>query len=73
MAVIECAIFVNLGIPYYTRTVEPFIASIVLGTIQLGATVDYAILLLDSKKKEIKRINKKQAMTLAIKIVHLPY
>ncbi len=49
---IECAIFVNLGIPYYTGTVEPFIASIVLGTIQLGATVDYAILLTSRFKEE---------------------
>ena len=68
VAVIECAIFVNLGIPYYTRTVEPFIASIVLGTIQLGATVDYAILLTSRFKEERnKGFNKKQAMTLAIK------
>ena len=36
---------VNLGIPYFTGSVIPFIASIVLGTIQLGATVDYAILM----------------------------
>lgn len=49
---IECAIFVNLGIPYYTGTIEPFIASIVLGTIQLGATVDYAILLTSRFKEE---------------------
>jgi hypothetical protein len=45
VAVIEFAIFVNMGIPYYTGTVIPFIASIVIGTIQLGATVDYAILM----------------------------
>ena len=44
VAVIEFAIFINLGIPYYTGTQLPFIASIVIGTIQLGATVDYAIL-----------------------------
>ena len=42
---IEGAIMVNLGIPYFTGSVIPFIASIVLGTIQLGATVDYAILM----------------------------
>ena len=72
VAVIECAIFVNLGIPYYTRTVEPFIASIVLGTIQLGATVDYAILLTSRFKEERnKGFNKKQAMTLAIKCIKL--
>lgn len=43
--VIEGAIFVNMGIPYITGTELPFIASIVIGTIQLGATVDYAILM----------------------------
>ncbi|WP_122640243.1 efflux RND transporter permease subunit [Romboutsia sp. Marseille-P6047] len=50
---IETAIFANLGIPYYTGTVEPFIASIVLGTIQLGATVDYAILLTSRFQEEL--------------------
>lgn len=45
VSVIEFAIFVNMGIPAYTGTVIPFIASIVIGTIQLGATVDYAILM----------------------------
>ena len=44
MLVIEFAIFINMGIPYYTGTVLSFIASIVIGTIQLGATIDYAIL-----------------------------
>lgn len=52
VAVIEFAIFVNLGIPYYTGTTLPFIASIVIGTIQLGATVDYAILMTNRYKKE---------------------
>lgn len=45
VAGIEAAIMVNMGIPYFTGTVLPFIASIVIGTIQLGATVDYAILM----------------------------
>lgn len=45
VAVIEFAIFVNMGIPYYMGTEIPFIASVVIGTIQLGATVDYAILM----------------------------
>ena len=44
VSVIEFAIFINMGIPYYTGTELPFIASIVIGTIQFGATVDYAIL-----------------------------
>lgn len=42
---IEFAIFINMGIPYFTKTEIPFIASIVIGTIQLGATIDYAILI----------------------------
>lgn len=45
MLTIEFAIFINMGIPYYTGTIIPFIASIVIGTIQLGATIDYAILI----------------------------
>lgn len=45
ITVIEFAIFINMGIPYYTNTTLPFIASIVIGTIQLGATIDYAILI----------------------------
>ena len=45
VAAIEFAIFVNMGIPYFTHTQIPFIASVVIGTIQLGATVDYAILM----------------------------
>ena len=52
VATIQCAIFFNLGLPYYTGTIEPFIASIVLGTIQLGATIDYAILLTSRFKEE---------------------
>ena len=49
--VIEFAIFINMGIPHYTGTVLPFIASIVIGTIQLGATVDYAILKTNKYKR----------------------
>ncbi len=51
VAVIEFAIFINMGIPAYTGTVLPFIASIVIGTIQLGATVDYAILMTNKYKR----------------------
>lgn len=43
--VIEFAIFVNMAIPFYTGTELPFVASIVIGTVQLGSTVDYAILM----------------------------
>ena len=52
VSVIEFAIFINMGIPYYTNTTLPFIASIVIGTIQLGATVDYAILMTNRYKNE---------------------
>ncbi|MEF9962366.1 MAG: MMPL family transporter [Erysipelotrichaceae bacterium] len=45
VAGIELAIFINMGIPFYTGSIIPFIASIVIGTIQLGATIDYAILM----------------------------
>lgn len=55
VSVIEFAIFINLGIPCYTGTAMPFIASIVIGTIQLGATVDYAILMTTRYKKERMR------------------
>ena len=52
VAVIEFAIFINLGIPYYTGTELPFIAPICISTIQLGATVDYAILMTSRYKLE---------------------
>lgn len=53
--VIELAIYINLGLCYYTGTTEPFIASIVIGTIQLGATVDYAILMTNRYQLERHR------------------
>ena len=52
VGVIEFAIFVNMGIPFYTGTKLPFVASIVIGTIQLGATVDYAILMATRYQRE---------------------
>ena len=67
MLAIEFAIFINMGIPTYTKTVIPFIASIVIGTIQLGATIDYAILI--TTKFVEKRKNgedKKHAMDYAL-------
>lgn len=57
IAAIEFAIFINMGIPAYTGTVIPFIASIVIGTIQLGATIDYAILI-TTKYKTARREGK---------------
>ncbi len=55
VGVIEFAIFVNMGIPFYTGTTLPFVASIVIGTIQLGATVDYAILMTTRYRRERSR------------------
>lgn len=67
ICVIEFAIFINMGIPYYTNTILPFIASIVIGTIQLGATIDYAILITTkyvTARKEGK--NKEESIDLAL-------
>ena len=65
---IEYAIFINMGIPYCTGTVIPFIASIVIGTIQLGATVDYAILMTSRFKEEINNGYKtKEAVQITLK------
>lgn len=67
VAVIEFAIFINMGIPAYTGTVLPFIASIVIGTIQLGATVDYAILMTNKYKKARRNgADKQEAVSLAV-------
>ena len=67
VAVIEFAIFINMGIPAYTGTVLPFIASVVIGTIQLGATVDYAILMTTRYRKERNGgADKKEAITIAL-------
>ena len=67
VAAIEFAIFVNMGIPYYTGTTIPFISSVVIGTIQLGATVDYAILMTTRYKRERAAGNsKKEAISIAL-------
>ncbi len=67
VSVIEFAIFINMGIPAYTGTVLPFIASVVIGTIQLGATVDYAILMTTRYRKERNRgADKTEAVTIAL-------
>jgi hypothetical protein len=67
VSVIEFAIFINMGIPAYTGTVLPFIASIVIGTIQLGATVDYAILMTNKyKRNRYDGMDKKEAITDAL-------
>ena len=69
VGVIEFAIFVNMGIPYYTGTKLPFVASIVIGTIQLGSTVDYAILMTTRYKCERNHgANKHDAITTAHRV-----
>jgi len=66
VAVIELAIFVNLGIPFYTGTVMSFIDSICISTIQLGATVDYAILMTTRYKRErLKGMSAREAVEIA--------
>lgn len=67
VAVIEFAIMINMAIPYYQGVNLPFVASIVIGAIQLGATVDYAILMTTRYQKE--RQNGKDKME-AISIAH---
>lgn len=68
VAVIEFAIFINMGLPYYTHTTLPFIASIVIGTIQLGSTVDYAILMTNKyKRARFKGAEKQEAVTQAVR------
>lgn len=65
--IIEGAIFVNMGIPYLTGTELPFIASIVIGTIQLGATVDYAILMTSRYEQERgSGKSKKESISIAL-------
>lgn len=67
VSVIEFAIFINMAIPHYTGVVLPFIASIVIGTIQLGSTVDYAILM--TNKYMVARssgMDKNEAVTTAL-------
>lgn len=67
VAVIEFAIFINLGIPAFTGTKLPFIAGIVIGTIQLGATVDYAILMTTKyRKARYNGVEKQEAITSAL-------
>ncbi|MBQ1843468.1 MAG: MMPL family transporter [Lachnospiraceae bacterium] len=67
VAVIEFAIAINMGIPYYTNVTLPFIASIVIGTIQLGSTVDYAILMTNRyKTNRFNGMEKKDAITDAL-------
>ena len=66
--VIEFAINMNMGIPFLTGTTLPFVASVVIGTIQLGSTVDYAILMTSRYEKERNNgKSKKEAVSIAHK------
>lgn len=65
--IIEFAIFINLGIPHFTGTSLPFIAPICISTIQLGATVDYAILMTTRYKRERSKGQEKvEAISIAL-------
>ncbi len=68
VAVIELAIFINLGIPHLTGTSMPFIAPICISTIQLGSTVDYAILMTTRYKRERSHgEDKRSSVAIALK------
>lgn len=67
IAVIEVGIFINLGLPHYLGSTLPFIAPIAISTIQLGATVDYAILMTTRYKNErITGADRKEAVLTAL-------
>ena len=67
VSAIEFAIFINMGVPYFTGTEIPFIASVVIGTIQLGATIDYAILMTTKYLEErASGKDKKESVRLAL-------
>lgn len=57
IAAIELAIFINMGIPFYTGKTIPFITSIIIGVVQLGSTIDYSILMTDRFLFEYKKTN----------------
>ena len=68
ISVIEVAIFINLGLPHYLGQSLPFIAPICISTIQLGATVDYAILMTTRYKSErIRGYDKKESARIALR------
>ena len=66
VAAIELAIFINQGIPYFTGTVIPFVSPTIIGCVQLGATVDYAILLATRFREELQSGKERvEAITIA--------
>ena len=68
IVVIELAIFINLGLPYYLGQSLPFIAPICISTIQLGATVDYAILMTTRYKAERRTKSSKESAAAALAV-----
>ncbi|NLB29206.1 MAG: MMPL family transporter [Clostridiales bacterium] len=66
LCVIESAIWINLAIPYFTGTPLVYIGYLVINTVQLGATIDYAILLTDTYKRFRMHLPKLKAMKTAI-------
>ena len=72
IAVIELAIFINLGLPHYLGQSLPFIAPICISTIQLGATVDYAILMTTRYKSERLAGNDKRASVVTALATSIP-
>lgn len=72
VAVIELAIFINLGLPHYMGESLPFIAPICISTIQLGATVDYAILMTTRYKKERSLGNDKRTAVITALSASIP-
>jgi len=66
VATIELAIFINQGIPYLTGTTIPFVSPTIIGCIQLGATVDYAILMTTRFREELRKgKDRKEAIQIA--------
>lgn len=72
IAVIELAIFINLGLPHYLGQSLPFIAPICISTIQLGATVDYAILMTTRYKSERLAGNDKRSSVVTALTTSIP-
>ena len=68
IAVIELAVFINLGLPHYLGQSLPFIAPICISTIQLGATVDYAILMTTRYKAERRTKSSKESAAAALAV-----
>ncbi len=66
IAVIELAIQINMGIPFYLGQTIPFVTSIIIGVVQLGSTIDYSILMMDRFLAEYKKsgdVNKSLKLT----------